>query len=253
VWPDYAEIQAKIGAKNANSLKILQQCNGQIASLDYVRSKMLSDNDINLALVVAAEKYSKPLINRWNSNLLFWGDGASAAVIKRSQKVNNTILFSKLITDGTYNRIWQASLKGGTVLPFSHKTKLAKNEMLADFFRFGAKYQYDDSERKKITDLMCSKNNQIISTLLKANIKINKIVTVNREISWIYDIANKFNVDINNTSAYLVKDYAHMGACDIIFNFHKMLLDNKIKKKDKVLLLSVGAGYSAGIILLEFL
>ena len=256
MWPDYAEIQHKIGAVNANSLKILQQCNGQVAAIDYIYSKMLSDKNINTALIVAAEKYCKPLMNRWqSSNTAFWGDGASAALIKRGEK-SNEILGTSLSTDGTYNRIWQASYKGGTVLPFSDEVRLEKDRMLVDFVKSGGIYQTDDNMRKIIVDNMISKNNQVLSNILKnANeeIKINKVITVNLGISWISQVVQILNVPIENTSAYIAKDYAHMGACDLIFNLHKMKSDGQISQGDNVVLFSSGAGYSSGCVLLKYI
>ena len=256
IWPDYAEIQKEIGAVNANSLKILQQCNGQVAAIDYVYSKMVADRSVNVALIVGAEKYCKPLMNRWkSSNTAFWGDGASAAIIKRGV-LNNEILGTSLATDGTYNRIWQASYKGGTELPFSNEVKLEKDEMLADFVRSGGVYQTDDNMRKIIVDSMISKNNQVLTNILKnmsENIKITKVVTINLGINWANQVGQTLNVSLENTSGYVAKDYAHMGACDLIFNLHKMREDGRIQSGDNVVLFSSGAGYSSGSVLISYL
>ncbi len=256
IWPDYAEIQKEIGAVNANSLKILQQCNGMIAAIDYIYSKMFSDKSVNVALIVAAEKYCKPLMNRWkSSNTAFWGDGASAVIIRRGE-ASNVILGVSLTTDGTYNRIWQASYKGGTVLPFSNEVTLEKDEMLADFVRSGGVYQTDENMRKIVVDSMVSKNNQVLKNVLKnvnENIEINKVITVNLATNWPGKIANSLNVSIENTSSYIAKDYAHMGACDLIFNLHIMRQDGHIQRGDNVVLFSGGAGYSAGCVLIRYL
>ncbi|MCX7922138.1 MAG: hypothetical protein N3B21_09030 [Clostridia bacterium] len=256
VWPDYAEVQHRIGAVNANSFKILQQCNGQVAAIDYAYSKMMADRSISTVLIVAAEKYCKPLMNRWKSaNTAFWGDGASAAVIKRGVE-SNVIIGTSLATDGTHNRVWQASYKGGTVLPFSDEVILEKDEMVADFVRSGGVYQTDDSMRKIIVDCMISQNNRVLSKILKSageDVKVDKLVTVNLGINWISQAAQSLGVSIENTSAYLAKNYAHMGACDLMFNLHKMRADGRIASGDNVVLYSSGAGYSSGCVLLRYL
>jgi len=254
IWPDYAEIQHAIGAINANSMKILQQCNGQLACLDYVYAKMQVDQSINIVLIVAAEKYAKPLIDRWNSNALFWGDGASAVLVRRAEETNR-ILGTKLATDGAFNRLWQASYKGGAVCPISHENRLEKDEMLVDYLRSGGEYQFHSPLRETISNTMLAKNMQVISDLieqLNGRVRINKIATVNRELSWIEKLAQLFDLGIEDTSAYLVKNYGHMGACDILFNLHKMLVDGVIERGDGVLLFGAGAGYSVGGVLLEY-
>lgn len=255
IWPDYAEIQKEIGATKANSLKILQQCNGQMACLDYVYAKMLADKSINYSLIVASEKYPKPLINRWNSNALFWGDGASAAVVKRAEDTNR-ILATRLATDGTFNRIWQATYKGGVVFPISNENGLMKDEMLADYKRSGLEYQTHGPVRDAIVHSMTEKNMCVLSSILNQlneNLTITKVVTVNRELSWIEKITRQINLNISNTSGYLVREYGHMGACDIFFNLHKMLIDKQIDTGDIVLIFGAGAGYSVGAALIEYM
>jgi 3-oxoacyl-[acyl-carrier-protein] synthase-3 len=256
IWPDYAEIQTEIGALEANSFKIRQQCSGQLLAMDYVYSKMKADENIDSAIIVAAEKHNKPIINRWKTGRgnMFFGDGASALIMRRSAETNKMV-DSYFSTDGKHNRLWQATYKGGTELPFSHQVGLEKGEMLVDFIRSKERYiEKSGYTEEDILNSMASQNIKVISKITnKLKREIDKLVTVNLFPAQNEKIADIISVNNGDTSNYIIEDYAHIGACDIAFNLHKMLKDNEIEKGDVVLLFSITVGYSVGGVLLTYL
>ncbi|MDP9202137.1 MAG: ketoacyl-ACP synthase III [Gemmatimonadota bacterium] len=84
VYPAMAcRVQKLIAAKNAGSFDIMANCTGFQVGLDVVASRMMVDNTIDYAIVVGAALQSR-FIN-WSDadSAIYFGDGASAAVLGR--------------------------------------------------------------------------------------------------------------------------------------------------------------------------
>lgn len=87
VYPAMAcRLQQLISAKNAGSFDLMANCTGFQVGLDVVASRMMVDPTIDHALVVGAALQSR-FIN-WSdpSSAIYFGDGASAAVLGRVPK-----------------------------------------------------------------------------------------------------------------------------------------------------------------------
>lgn len=84
VYPAMAcRVQKLIGAKNAGSFDIMANCTGFQVGLDIAASRMMTDKTIEYALVIGAALQSR-FIN-WNdaNSAIYFGDGASAALLGR--------------------------------------------------------------------------------------------------------------------------------------------------------------------------
>lgn len=84
IYPAMAcRVQKLIAAKNAGSFDIMANCTGFQVGLDVVASRMMVDNTIDYAIVVGAALQSR-FIN-WSDadSAIYFGDGASAAVLGR--------------------------------------------------------------------------------------------------------------------------------------------------------------------------
>lgn len=84
VYPAMAcRVQKLIAAKNAGSFDVMANCTGFQVGLDIVASRMMSDPTIEYAVVVGAALQSR-FINWTDGNsAIYFGDGASAAVLGR--------------------------------------------------------------------------------------------------------------------------------------------------------------------------
>lgn len=84
VYPAMAcRVQKLIAAKNAGSFDLMANCTGFQVGLDVVANRMMVDHTIEYAIVVGAALQSR-FINWSDANsAIYFGDGASAAVLGR--------------------------------------------------------------------------------------------------------------------------------------------------------------------------
>ncbi len=110
------DLQAAIGAGRAAAFDIGAACSGFIYSATVAES-MIAMGDADTALVVGVEKLSA--ITDWTdrSTCVLFGDGAGAAVLKRS-KQHRGILSAFLRSDGTLSNLL-CRPSGGAANPFS--------------------------------------------------------------------------------------------------------------------------------------
>ncbi|MFW5947874.1 MAG: beta-ketoacyl-ACP synthase III [Gemmatimonadota bacterium] len=128
------DIQALLGAENAAAYDIAAACSGFIYGLTIAEGHLLSGR-AEIALVISAEKMSG--IVDWDdrSTAVLFGDGAGAAVVKRSGN-GRGLLSSFLRSDGTLAELlWRPA--GGVKEPMtpqvlaegSHLVKMAGREV----------------------------------------------------------------------------------------------------------------------------
>lgn len=254
IWSGYGRIQHEIGAKNAAALRIDQGCNAQIISLEYACAKIKSNPFVNNVLIVSADVFKEPIVNRWTThNGSFFGDGASAAIVKRGI-TSNRILGINNITNGELNRLWGVPV-GGTARPLE-SSHISQGLFNIDIHRFSSKYLKNEDERKKVVSLIVATNLKTLERLFsKINRKkddIDKMVMYNVGRHIIQDICSDMEVGIDQTSWNIGKKYGHMGPADIFFNLDKMMDEGSIKAGELVILFSAGTGFSTASAAIEF-
>ncbi|SNT01195.1 3-oxoacyl-[acyl-carrier-protein] synthase-3 [Anaerovirgula multivorans] len=253
-WADYARIQHEIGAKNAYSFKVDQACCSSIIGLDYALARLKTDPDMNTVLVVCADKYEKPLVNRWKAaNANFYGDGASAAIIRRGV-TSNRILGVNNITDGSFNHLWYIPVGGTKEPPTSENVRAGR--FVLDCIKTASEYLSTEENRKKLYNTLIQNNRKVMVDLLERHEftlqNVDKLIMYNLGKSVMDKIIEVVEIPIENTSYYLSKHVGHIGAADIFYNLKMMLDDGKIVKGDLVAIFSAGAGFSWSSALIQY-
>lgn len=83
-WMPHSYLQRYLVGGNVRAVEVRQGCNGMFAALELAAGHLLADDDHTGALIVAADNYGTPLLDRWRSNLGFvLGDAASAVVLTK--------------------------------------------------------------------------------------------------------------------------------------------------------------------------
>ncbi|MCK4258985.1 MAG: hypothetical protein KAX49_08410 [Halanaerobiales bacterium] len=253
-WADYARVQHDLGAKNAYAFKVDQVCCSGIIGLDYALAKLRTDLSVNTILITTADKYEWPLVNRWKgANANFYGDGASAAVIKRGVK-SNRILGIENITDGSFSYLWKIPVGGAKQPPTPENIR--EGGFRLDFIKTAKDYLGSEESRKQLYSLMINNNKKITAELLNQHgytlQDIDKLVMYNLGHKTLDKIINTLEMDVENTSYYVTKNVGHIGAADIFYNLKTMIDDKKIVSGDLVSLFSAGIGFSWSSALIQF-
>lgn len=253
-WSDAARIAHEIGAVNAYAFRIEQFCCGGMAGIDFAYSKLKADPDTETVLVVCADKFSKPLINRWTSaSANYYGDGASACLVRRSEK-GFEIKGTHAKTDGSFNHLWKMPV-GGLKRPAT-ADHVRDNLFNSDSRASAAEYLSDDSKRDELFTML-GKNNKLVMTELLDRLHVKQrdlshmvLYNIGRDI--MTKIIDIIGMDYGQTSMHIAKDYGHMGPTDIVFNLDFMQENNRFHSGDKIILFSAGAGFSWSSALLEY-
>ena len=217
------KIQKYFNIKNCMCIDILAGCAGFINALDI--AKMYIDtNKINTALVVGVEKLSN-FIDKTDINTeILLSDGAGAIVVKKSQEPK--LYYSYIESKG----------QKGDILTYTDNNKIYMNGK--EIYKYA------------VTDTV--KN---INKLLEiSNINIDELSYIiphqsNKRI--LESIAKKINIK-KEKMYFNVDKYGNTFCASIPIAIDDMIKLNKLKEKDKVILIGYGGGLNTGSILLEF-
>lgn len=233
------DIQALLGAENAAAYDIAAACTGFIYGLTIAEGHLLSGR-AEIALVISTEKMSA--IVDWDdrSTAVLFGDGAGAALLKRSD--NGRGLISSFIrSDGTLAELlWRPG--GGAKEPMNtqvlqergHLLKMAGREVFKAAVRSMAEAADQALLRAGLTgsdiDLMIphQANIRIIeSTARYANVPMEKVYV---------------NVD----------RFGNMSSATVPVALDEVVESGRIKEGDYVLMVAFGAGFTWGAAVLQW-
>ena len=233
------DLQAALGASRAAAFDVGAACSGFIYGCTVAEGLMASGG-YETALVVGVEKLSA--ITDWQdrSTCVLFGDGAGAAVLKRS-KHHKGILSAYVRSDGTLGDLL-CRPAGGATTPFSEDVLSARTQFIRmngrEVFKHAVRSMSDAATRAldaaKLTgadiDLMIphQANIRIIEATAKhANISMEKVFV---------------NVD----------RYGNTSAASIPIALDEALEQGKLREGSTALLVAFGAGFTWGAMVVRF-
>lgn len=233
-------LQAKLGATKAWGFDLGAACSGFTYSLS-VGWSMVATGAVEHALVVGADVMSSIIDYNDRATCILFGDGAGAVVLTAADDSEPAIMDFAHEIDGTGGEVLRMPA-GGSRLPASHETVNERLHYVKQdgqaVFRFAVKKSQDMAmrmlERNKLTgqdlDLYVSHqaNRRIIeATAERIGLPIEKVV---------------INLD----------KYGNTTAATIPLALADARASGRLKRNDLVLLGSVGAGFTAGSVLLRW-
>jgi 3-oxoacyl-[acyl-carrier-protein] synthase-3 len=233
------DLQAALGASRAAAFDVGAACSGFIYCAT-VAEAMMATGAAETALVVGVEKLSA--ITDWQdrSTCVLFGDGAGAAILKRS-KQHKGILSTYVRSDGTLGDLL-CRPAGGATKPFSAEVMNERSQFIRmngrEVFKHAVRSMSDAAARAldgaKLTgadiDLMIphQANIRIIEATAKhANIPLEKVYV---------------NVD----------RYGNTSAASIPIALDEAIECGRIREGSIVLLVAFGAGFTWGAMVIRF-
>lgn len=234
------DLQAALGASRAAAFDVGAACSGFIYGT-IVAEGMMAAGGYETALVVGVEKLSA--ITDWKdrSTCVLFGDGAGAAVLKRSKQQPKGILSTYMRSDGTLGDLL-CRPSGGAKQPFSQEVLDARSQYITmngrEVFKHAVRSMSDACahalDGAKLTgndiDLMIphQANVRIIEATAKyANIPMEKVYV---------------NVD----------RYGNTSAASVPIALDEAIETGRIKEGSTVLLVAFGAGFTWGAMAVRF-
>lgn len=217
------KIQKHFNIKNCMCIDILAGCAGFINALDIAKL-YIDANRINTALVVGVEKLSN-FIDKTDINTeILLSDGAGAIVIKKSQE--QKLYYSYIESKG----------QKGEILTYTDKNKIYMNGK--EIYKYA------------VTDTV--KNINKLLDISNINIEeLSYIIPHQSNKRILESISKKLNIK-EDKMYFNVDKYGNTFCASIPIAIDDMIKLNKLKEKDKIILIGYGGGLNTGSILLEF-
>lgn len=226
IFPSTAAlIQARLGARNVGCLDLSAACSGFVFAL-ATADGMISSGQCRSALVIGSERMSKLL--DWNDRgtCVLFGDGAGAAVLVASRE--RGVLSSSLHADGSMPDVLRAPSKQS---PFLHMDGPV-------VFKFAVKGFVEAGEASLLANGMEPGD---LDWLIphQANLRIIEAAT------------KRLKIDPSRV-VLTVDRHANTSAASIPMALDEAVRDRRVRTGNRVLLLSVGGGFTWGSCMLDW-
>ncbi len=233
-------IQNNIKAYNSAAFDLGAVCSGFVYALAVASDIMKGNENYKTVLVIAAETYSKILDWTDRTTCVYFGDGASAAILREVKK-NSGVLGSYLKADG---RSWDVILfpAGGTRYPASYDT--IKNKMHA--------FKMDG---KKVWNFVVEAfPKAVVEGLSRCGLDLDDIdflISHQANAVLINACLNKLGIPLEKT--YLnVDKYGNTSGSSAGIALDEAVKLGKIKNGDIVVLVGFGGGLTYGSVVMRW-
>ena len=227
------DVQALLGAENATAYDISAACSGFLYGLGIAEGHLMSGR-AEIALVISTEKMSSIVDWGDRSTAVLFGDGAGAAVVKRSEN-GRGLLSSFTRSDGTLAELlWRPS--GGARVPMdlavlderSHLVKMAGREVFKAAVRSMAEAADQALIRAGLTG-----NDIDLFIPHQANIRIIEATAK-------YAGVPMEKVFVN------VDRYGNMSSATVPVALDEAIEAGRLKEGDHIMMVAFGAGFTWG-------
>jgi 3-oxoacyl-[acyl-carrier-protein] synthase-3 len=224
------KVQAKMENKRAIAFDVSAACTGFIYAL-YVADSIMRSKDVNKALVIGAERFSKIVNWKDRTTCILFGDGAGAVVLKKSEEEG--ILGFDLGADGSYgDLLYVPSVGSNEEFPFY--VRMRGNEV----FKVAVRTMVDSALR----------------VLEKTGIspqEIDLLVPHQANLRIINAVAERLGIDREKIFVNLNR-YGNTSAASIPIALDEAVREGRIREGSLVLLIGFGGGFTWGSCILRF-
>jgi 3-oxoacyl-[acyl-carrier-protein] synthase-3 len=231
-------VQTKIGAKNAAAFDLQAGCPGWIYSTT-VGAQFIASGMYKHVLVIGAEAITRMMDPTDRGTYVLFGDGAGAAVLGEVE--NGGFKGFELYADGTLAEHLTLPA-GGSRKPFSeivlkersYFTKMNGQEV----FKFSVR------EISRISNILLEKTGTKLD-------EIDWFIPHQANLRIIQAGAQKLGLPMDKVVVTIDK-FGNSSAASIPVALDSIKLNGNLKKGDKVLMVSFGAGMTSGAVLMEW-
>jgi len=223
-------VQTSLGAHSAVAFDISAACSGFLYAMKIAK-RLISDGAYKNALIIGAEKLSAFV--DWNdrNTCVLFGDGAGAAVLRRSEEGEGRILATETGTDGRHTKLLQIE-GGGSACP---TTKQNADDRLATLSMQGREiFKLAVNAMKTAAE----------SVIQRANLSADDITLViphQANLRIIDAITKRLAIPSEKVFVNLDK-YGNTSAAAVAIALDEAHREGKFKRGDNIILVVFGAG-----------
>lgn len=233
-------IQTKIGATKCWGFDVAAACSGFTYSVG-IASDLVAAGRCNRALVVGTDVMSSITDYTDRTTCVLFGDGAGAVIVEPAVEEGLGIIGCEYENDGT---LWPALQMpgGGSLHPASHETVDKKMHFMKQdgqtVFKFAVR-KTEEITRKVLEKHGYTPDDVSLFVSHQAN---RRIITSAGERLGLPESKVMMNI----------QDYGNTTAATIPLALDDAIRQGRLKKGDLVVLVSVGAGFTVGSVLLRW-
>ena len=219
---------------------VMANCTGFQTGLDIAFEKIKTSNNINKILVVAVAMQSRYIDWRDKNSAIYFGDGASAAIVSKVSKKFGHLGSSLISNTKVYDAVRMRG--GGSSFVTSNYLKKKNNQ----------KYEISGLEVWK--QVVTNQPKNIRLALKDARLKptdIDYFIFHQANYNLIKFLMHRLEIPISKTFITANK-YGNTADASIGITLHEAVKKKKIKKNDIVLISGVGAGFIFGTTIVKW-
>ena len=230
-------VQSKIGADDAACFDINVACSGFVYAMEIAQSMMKSMNYKN-ALIIGSETLSKVINWKDRSTCILFGDGAGAAVLKRTEEPG--IIKSYLKSEGK---------KGDalTIGAADFNTPFSKESVERDRHI----YMNGGDVLKFAVNALADSVNKVLDETGLSMDDIKYIVPHQANVRIIQSAAKKLHTDLDKFYINLER-YGNTSSASVPIALNEMCEKGMLKKGDKFILVAFGGGLTYAATMIEW-
>jgi len=233
-------VQGRIqgGQKYTGAFDVVSSCASFVTALHNAQALLKSDHSLQYACVIGV--YNMPAFFRQGDvfGYSIFADGAGAVILENSE---DSYLGGQLLADGTqWNYIGVYS--GGTKQPVTAE-RLEKGEYGLQLLQ---RLPGDRNVKlwPEVADTLLEK-----CGLSRDDVDHYLFTQINRQVIW--DVMDVLEQDRSKTS-WVMDRYGYTGSACIPMALHHAVLEGRIKRGDKVMMIASGAGLAVAASLLTY-
>lgn len=234
--PDYITpatsvvLQAKLGAKNAGTFDVGCACASFPTAISNAAGLMATNPELKTVLVVGVYQMHK-LANEKDPMVFFYGDGAGAAILERSDEPG--YIASAFQADGTYAKNWLIPA-GGTAEPASEEAARAGKTMVKMVERYPPEINNEGWPR--LVRRVAANGGFAVKD-------IDFVIFTQVRKPTIELVMNDLDLPMEKTHT-IMERWGYTGSACIPMALDDALQQKKIKPGDLVVLVGSGVGYN---------
>lgn len=223
-------VQANLGAFSAVAFDISAACSGFLYAMKLAK-RLISDGAYKNALIIGAEKLSSFINWEDRNTCVLFGDGAGAAILRKSEEGEGRILASETGTDGRHTGLLDIK-GGGSACPI---TLANANDNLATLAMQGREVF------KLAVTAMRNASEKVIERAGLTPDDITLVVPHQANLRIIDAIADRLTIPNEKVYVNLHK-YGNTSAAAIAIALDEAHREGKFKRGDNIIMVAFGAG-----------
>jgi 3-oxoacyl-[acyl-carrier-protein] synthase-3/clorobiocin biosynthesis protein CloN2 len=252
-WLPCTYLQHHLTGGGVPAFEMRQGCGGMFVAMELAAGYLAADPARSAALLVSADNYGTPLVDRWTAGPYILGDAATAMVLSKEEG------FARVCSVHSATVLEEAELnRGGQPIFPPAVTIGAPVKFNARFIGNGSQPPgYRAELAARMIRLHAQFQELVDATMAEAGVTaadITRLATINtrREV-----VTNRgmdtLGVDLAKSTWDYGRTIGHCGASDQLLSFEHLLSSGELRPGDHLMMLATGPGIMLHCAIIEIL